>query len=203
MSNPNSPSGFQWIGWNQGGPAVTGGTIERKIAAGNTSPICHGDLVQQLSTGYVAISAAGVAGSLTVGVFLGCKYLSTSQGRVVYSNYWPSGDHAYDGTAIIMPIAGVPPQQFTVQALLTNFTFADVGANCDISVGTQVIAGGNGTSGMTLDRSTIGTTATLPFRIVGMYSSIAPYGTSGTDDTSSYNRVIVQSNPANVVGINT
>ena len=202
MSNVNSPFGFSHLGFNRGGPAVTGGVIERKIASGNNTPICKGDLVQSLATGYVAISAAGATVSQTAGVFLGCRYLSTSQGKWINASYWPNGDHAVDGYAIILPIVGVPPQLFKVQALSTNFTFADIGANVDISVGSQVIAGGFGLSGMTIDRGTIATTATLPFRIVDLYSSIAPYGAPGTDDTSNYNIVIVQSNPASETGIN-
>jgi hypothetical protein len=201
MANTNSPFGFSYMGPNRGGPAVTGGPIERKIAAANNTPICKGDLVQSLSTGYVAISAAGVAVSQAAGIFVGCRYLSTARGQWVYASYWPNGDHAVDGYAEIIPIVGAAPQLFKVQATSTNFTFADIGANCDISVGSQSIAGGFGLSGMTLDRGTIGTTATLPFRIVDMYSAVSP-GAPGTDDTSNYNIVIVQSNPAGETGIN-
>ena len=201
MSNPNSPFGFLPIG-NGGTVPYTSNQRKYKIAAGNNTPICRGDVVQQLSTGYVAIGAASVAGSLTAGIFWGCSYLSTASGESKHASYWPNGDHAYDGSAFVIPISGAPPQLFLVQATSTNFTFADVGANCDISVGTQSINGGFGLSGMTLDRSTIGTTNTLPFRIVNMYSAIAPSGTAGTDDTSNYNIVIVQSNPDAETGIN-
>ena len=189
------------MGPNHGGGPFTGGIVERKIASGNTTPICKGDLVQNLSTGYVAISAAGVAVSQVAGVFLGCRYLSTSQGKWVYSSYWPSGDHAVDGYAEILPIAGVSPQLFKVQALSTQFTLADVGNNCDISVGTSTVVGGYGQSGMTLDRGTIATTATLPFRIVGLLSDISAPGANGTDNTSSYNIVLVQSNSTQETGI--
>ena len=201
MSNPNKPFGFQPIGWNRGGPAVTGALVQRKVAAGNNTPICKGDVVQSLSTGYVAIGAASVYGSNTAGIFMGCSYLSTSQGRTVYSSYWPNGDHAYDGTAFIFPIAGVPSQLFKVQALLTNYTFTDIGATTDIDVGTQTITGGYGQSGMTVSHAILGTTATYPFRVVDLYSTYAPSGTPGTDDTASYNIVIVASNPDYETGI--
>ena len=201
MSNTNTPFGFQHMGWNRGGPGVTGATIERKIAAGYGTPIYKGDTVQSLSTGYISKGAASVAGSNTAGVFMGCRYLSTALGRLVYSSYWPSGDHAYDGYAIIVPIAGVPPQLFKVQTLLTAVTLADVGANIDIDVGTGSVTGGYGKSGMTVSAATLATTATLPFRVVDLYSSIAPYGVNGTDDTSSYNIVLVQSNPDYETGI--
>ena len=45
------------------------------------------------------------------------------------------------------------------------------------------------------------TTATYPFRVVDLWSSMAPPGAPGTDDTSSYNIVIVQSNPDYETGI--
>ena len=189
MSNPNKPFGFQPIGWNRGGPAVTGALVQRKVAAGNNTPICKGDVVQSLSTGYVAIGAASVYGSNTAGIFMG------------YSSYWPNGDHAYDGTAFIFPIAGVPSQLFKVQALLTNYTFTDIGATTDIDVGTQTITGGYGQSGMTVSHAILGTTATYPFRVVDLYSTYAPSGTAGTDDTASYNIVIVASNPDYETGI--
>jgi|WetSurMetagenome_2_1015567.scaffolds.fasta_scaffold52419_3 hypothetical protein len=201
MSNTNAPFGFRHLGWNRGGPSVTGATVERKIAAAYGTAICKGDIVQSLGTGYVSLGTTGLQGSNVAGVFVGCKYLSTSQGKVVYSTYWPTGDHAYDGTAFIVPIAGVPPQLFAVQSLSTPFVFADIGANTEISVGTQSITGGYGKSGMTIDHSVLSATATYPFRVVDLWSSVAPPGSQGTDDTSSYNIVIVQSNPDYELGI--
>lgn len=201
MSNPNTPFGFVPLGWNRGGPPVTGATVERKLAAANNAPIVKGDVVQSLSSGYVALGAASVAGSNTAGIFWGCTYLSTSQGKVVFSQVWPNGDHAYDGKAFIWPIAGVPAQLFRVQTLLTNLTIADVGSNIDIDIGSQTIYGGYGKSGMTVSQALLSTTPTVPFRVVDLYSSYAPSGTPGTDDTSSYNIVIVSSNPDYETGV--
>ena len=198
MSNPNTPFGFVELGWNRGGPAVTGALVERKIAAGYGTAIGKGDMVQSLSTGYVSRGAAGVAGSNVAGIFAGCKYLSTSLKRIVYSPSWPTGDHAYDGTAFIIPIAGVPPKLFKVQTLLTALTLADIGSNIDIDAGA---VNAQGFSTMSVSAATLATTATLPFRVVDLYSSIAPYGVPGTDDTSSYNIVLVQSNPDYETGI--
>lgn len=198
MSNPNTPFGFQEIGWNRGGPSVTGATVERKIAAGYGTVIGYGDVVQSLTTGYISRGAASVTGSNVAGIFKGCRYLSTSQKRVVFSQSWPSGDHAYDGIAFIVPIAGVPAKLFKVQTLLTNLTIADIGSNIDIDVGT---VNSQGFSGMTVSQALLSTTPTVPFRVVDLYSSIAPYGAPGTDDTSSYNIVLVSSNPDYETGI--
>jgi hypothetical protein len=198
MSNPNTPFGFVELGWNRGGPAVTGATVERKIAAGYGTAIGKNDVVQSLSTGYISRGAAGVAGSNTAGIFVGCKYLSASQKRMVFAQSWPTGDHAYDGTAFIIPIQGVPAKLFKVQSLLTAITFADIGMNIDIDAGT---VNSQGFSTMSVSAATLATTATLPFRVVDLYSSIAPYGVAGTDDTASYNIVIVSSNPDYETGI--
>ena len=54
---------------------------------------------------------------------------------------------------------------------------------------------------MTINVSTHATTGTLPFQIVDLYSSIAPSGTPGTDDTSNYNIVLVTSNPDGAAGL--
>jgi hypothetical protein len=201
MSNTNAPFGFRWLGMALGGPASSMALVPRKIAFDNSTPIYRGDTVIDLGTGYVGQGTTGVAGSNTIGIFWGVEYLSTSAGRNVFSTYWPAADHAYDGNALIIPIAGVPPQLFLVQATSTNFTIADIGSNYEIVVGTGSVAGGYGKSGMTLSQSTHATTATLPFRCVGLYSSIAPSGAPGTDDTSNYNLVLAQSNPFNSVGI--
>ena len=190
------------MGVRPGGGPVTGGLIERKIAAGNSTPICKGDLVQSLSTGYVALGAPGVAVSQAAGIFWGCRYLSVSQGKWVNSTYWPSGDHAIDGYAEIIPISGVAPQWFKVQCDSNGpITFANVGSNIDIVVGTQSIIGGYGMSGMMVGAATIANTSTLPFRIVGLYSDIAAPGQNGTDNTSAYNIVLVQSNSMQETGI--
>jgi len=52
----------------------------------------------------------------------------------------------------------------------------------------------NGISGMTVDQDTLGTTVTLPFRIVGLVED--PPGVNGTDITTEYNQVIVAFNNA-------
>ena len=198
MANPNTPFGFQEIGWNRGGPAVTGALVERKIAAGYGAAIGKGDMVQSITSGYITRGAASVTGSNVAGIFAGCKYLSTALKRIVFSQSWPAGDHAYDGTAFIIPIAGVPAKLFKVQTLLTNLTLADIGSNIDIDAGT---VNSQGFSTMTVTQALLSTTPTVPFRVVDLYSSIAPYGVPGTDDTSNYNIVLVSSNPDYETGI--
>jgi hypothetical protein len=208
MSNQNYPFGFWPIGWNRGGPNAAE-QIERPIQAGYGSNICKGDVVN-LSSGYVVLGAptnqSGAAGALVPGIFLDCRYIDRA-GNTVYSSYWPAGN-PNAGTAFILPIAGAPPQRFRVQSGNSQgssyvITFADVGKNVDIIVGTQTIAGTYGTSGMMIDADTLvrnPTCGAYPFTIAGMYSDIAPFGTPGTDNTSVNNIVIVASNPFSVMG---
>ena len=44
------------------------------------------------------------------------------------------------------------------------------------------------------DFATIGTTATLPWRIQSLYSNQAPPGQNGTDNTTQYNWIVVAPN---------
>ena len=46
----------------------------------------------------------------------------------------------------------------------------------------------------TLDSGNIGTTATYPFRLVNLYSDIAPTGVNGTDNATAYNMAVVAFN---------
>jgi hypothetical protein len=75
-----------------------------------------------------------------------------------------------------------------------------VGKNADIVLGTVSIKGGSlGISGATLGVPT--TTATLPFRVVGLWSDYAPAGSPGTDNTTPYNLAVVTPNTAQMTGI--
>ena len=69
-----------------------------------------------------------------------------------------------------------------------------------IRMGTDTIKGALGVSGATLN-STPAVTATLPFRIEGLWSDYAPAGTPGTDNTSNYNLVVVSANTQQQTGI--
>ena len=206
MTNiPTSPFGFKSAGFNRGGPPNTGGQIERPILAAYSYNICFGDVVQigtgnsapDTTAGYVRLGAAGVTGSLQLGIFAGCQYIDAS-GNTRQSSYWPASN-PNAGVAKIIPIAGQIPQYFIVAGgdatTSTSFSIADVGYNCDFAVGTQSIVGGFGLSGMYLNRYTLANTATLPFRVEGLLTDISASGATGTT-----NMVIVSSNPFNATG---
>lgn len=195
MANTNAPFGFRdWMG-NIGGAGPNSALTVREIAYNDSTKIYRGDPVKSLSTGYVAQWTAGTAVSQLAGIFAGCKYLSTSFGRVVWSQYWPGADVASGNkvTAYLIPCNLAVPPLFVVQSSGTAFSIADVGANADVSVGTGSTV--TGQSGASLDQGTLATTATLPFRIVGLYADYGPPGSAGTAP-STYNWAIVAANVA-------
>lgn len=189
MPNVNAPFGFAHLGNNSGG-APTFGISVRKIASGNSTAIFFGDAVVPVTssaTGYITRATAGTVA--LAGIFAGCKYYSTSLQRVINSRYWPGSGATGDVDCYVIDD---PFARFKVQSDATGITFAKVGQNA------QLIAGAGdtntGLSGMTIN-STTATTATFPFRIVGLVTE--PAGANGTE-SGAYNHVIVEFN--NVVG---
>lgn len=181
MANTNAPFGFRQ--YSGTGSAPTYEQTTRKIKSDNTTAIFFGDAVIPLSTGYITQASAGTV--QLAGIFAGCKYVSTSQKRTVWSNYWPGSDANGDVEAYVI---NDPNAQFVVQTGGTAVTLADIGANIQLNVGTGNTA--TGISGMYVENPN--TTVTLPFKVVGLVES--PPGANGTDATSAYNQVIVQFN---------
>lgn len=207
MANVNSPFGLLPQGLTGTGTAPNFEMANCNVAYNDTTKIFRGDLVKKLATGYVAQWTAGTAVSQLAGVFWGCEYLSTAQGKVVYSQFWPGADVASTAQSSIIgymvPCNLAVPMTFLIQSDATGVAFADIGANADVSVGTGSTF--NGKSGMILDVSTLAVTATLPLRIVKLYGGLpgaggamgiqpgdtGPYSGSAT---GAYNWVLVQAN---------
>lgn len=189
MSNSDAPNGFQYFGRQEGGSPTVGYTI-RKVKADNATAIGFGDPVSQLNTGYLTLSTAGTLSIF--GIFAGCEYLNTAYGSVRWSPNWPGGTQGSDATCYIITD---PQALFQVQSNNTAITFGDIGLNINIVVGTPATTAAGGYSTSTVGQSTLATTDTLPFRVVGLLSQYLPANSvNGTDDTSAYNRVIVAPN---------
>lgn len=182
MSNTNAPFGFRQFGRLDGG-APTGGIVVRTVDNADTTPIYTGDPVTSLTTGYVAQSSPGT--TQIAGIFLGCKYLSSAIGRMVWSPYWPGSGASQDVEAYI---CNDPAALFIAQSNGSPIVFADINSNIQFAIGSGNAA--NGQSGATLNQSTLNTTATLPFRIVGVYQGVG----NGGDAASNYNWAIVAFN---------
>lgn len=191
MSNVFTPFGLrQYFGGS--GAAPTFAMTARRIASTNSTAIYSGDPVNPVistANGYIT---QGVPGTVRVdGIFGGCKYLSTSQKRTVWSNYWPGSDATGDVEAYIIDD---PQSQFQVQGFSTNFnisgtlaafTSSPVGQYAQYAIGTGTAA--NGQSGAYLN--SLGTTVTFPFIVTDLI--LAPPGANGTDPTTASNWVVV------------
>jgi len=189
MANTNAPFGFRQIKGTGSAPTYEQNT--RYIASNNSTAIFFGDAVIPLTTGYIAQATASTV--RVEGIFAGCKYVSVSQKRTVWSNYWPGSDANGDVEAYIIDD---PNAQFEVQssdsAATSPVAFANIGEYINLAVGSGNTA--TGISGMTVNVATLATTVTLPFRVVGLIQN--PPGANGTDIASEYNRVIVAFNNA-------
>ena len=182
MANTNAPYGFRQY---QGtGSAPTYEQVSVLIAAADTTKVYFGDPVVPLNTGYVAQASSNSV--QIAGIFVGCKYLSVSQKRTVWSNYWPGADNNGDVTAYIV---NDPNAKFVAQTDATGAVQGDVNANVGFAIGTGNQS--NGISGAYVDMSTVNTTATLPFRIVSLVTQ--PPGAPGTE-AGAYNTVVVAFN---------
>ena len=157
------------------------------------------------------------------GVFTGCKYLSVSQKRTVWSNYWGGSDASTD---VIAYVITDPNARFTVQTGNSNTTAtavgqANVGENIGFNWQDSTATGetngrtSTGISTMFADQFTLssagvlGANAALPFRIIAL-ANFEPGQTSplisinGNDNTSGYNEIIVGFNnamPRNFAGV--
>jgi hypothetical protein len=191
MANISTPFGFQPYGVATGSPPTEGYT-RRQISTSNGTAIYRGDPVTSLNTGFVAQSTAGT--TQLAGIFWGCSYTSIAQKGPVQLPNWPgSTTDVVTGTSIFAWVIDNPDQLFVCATGNGGpVTFASIGNNINFALGT-----GNSTTGLSgayADFATIGTTATLPWRIQSLYSNQAPPGQNGTDNTTQYNWIVVAPN---------
>jgi hypothetical protein len=199
MANTNSPFGFKHINAAQGGAAATFGLRRVKLPASYGTALYAGDVLEDAGTGYAQVWTAAGSGNV-LGVVRSFKYLN-GDGKTVWSTYLPAtSNSSYDIDALIIPIQGIQPQLWLVQSYLLPHAITHIGTKVNPTAGTGTHIGGRGKSGMTITAGSA-TTNTYPFRIVDLYSNICAKGDNGSDDTSNYNIVVVQSEPYEAVGI--
>ena len=184
MANTNAPFGFRQ--YSGTGSAPTYEQIPVQIAY-NASAIYFGDPVEPDANGQVVQGDGTTAAAGIAGIFVGCKYLSVSQKRTVWSNYWPGSDVASSNT-VEGYIVNDPNAKWLVQSDSSGIAQTDVNATVGYAIGT-----GNANTGISGAYLTgVGpTTATLPFRIVSLVSF--PPGAPGTE-AGAYNWVVVAFN---------
>lgn len=192
MANTNAPFGLWHRSYAEGG-APSYGQSTVTIDKDDTAAVGWGDPVKQLSTGYVAAWTAGTSAVALAGVLTGCEYLDNN-GNYRHSNYWPGSGAQQDVTAFVIPATN-STATFLVQSSGSAITLADIGINGDMSMGTPSSVTGKSTS--SLNQATLATTATFPFKIVGLYNGVG----NGSDAASSYNWVVVKFNSNAVLGV--
>ena len=197
MSNTATAFGFRHVGFLPGA-APDYQLSTRLIASSNTTSIYFGDPIQKVGgTQYIAQASSSTAP--LEGIFQGCMLIPSTGGAPTFSPFYPGAAGA-DVTAYVL---SAPSALFMAAATNTNIPNTAIGENIGFSIGTGSTFGG-GFSGATLDQSTISTTNTLPFQIVGLYGSTIATGSintgnfggvgNGSDTTSAYNWVIVSFN---------
>jgi hypothetical protein len=209
--------GFQSFG-NAEGSSPTAGMTPVWIASTDAGLIFRGDPVMtstspgtNLSGAYItslnAIAVTNSTGFLCRGIFQGCFQFQPSAGRVVWSNFYNGVVTGSTGDVKAYVIDN-PEQQFVVQASTRGaITSSMVGFNVGITYNTTTGNTTIGYSNVTVESTSTGGLATLPFRIVDFYSAYTPPGglagpagagttpfINGTDNTSPANMVVVRLN---------
>lgn len=196
MANSSAGIGFQSFGRMDGG-SPTAGLTEIRIRASDTSVIYTGDVVEDSTTygqPYVTLATTGIGASDTVrGIFAGCKYYNATVGRMIWSPIYPGS--VGSSTDVTGWIYDDPQQLFVVKGSSSGIINSSY---VNLNVGFEIANLGNNTNGRsyaTIASSTVDNTATLPFRIVDLYSNRAPPGTiDGVDNTVIYNAAVVRPN---------
>lgn len=179
MANVFAPFGFRQVA----GTGVTP-SYEQLVGAVNynTVNIFYGDpVIRLVADGSLAgiTTGPGPGTNAIAGIFQGCKYLSVSQKKTTWSNYWPGSDVA-STQSVEAYIVNDPGAQFVAQvgtSTSTGIVAANIGLNVQFAYGTGNTA--SGISGAYVDISvTPATTATLPFRVLGLVTN--PPGAPGT-----------------------
>jgi len=200
MANTSKINGFRPVKHVTGAP-YNGQANIYGVASGDATALFVGDVVKLAADGnaagiqYVTAHAAGVAGTgqPALGVVVGIinTKLDPVDGRMSAGSisldtpvYRPGSVEQY------VLVADAPDLIYEVEATAAgsaySFAVADIGQNANIFAGSGSTTTGN--SAHSLNMSDKGTTATLPFKIVGVSKKI------DNEVTGNYTKVLVQIN---------
>ncbi len=163
MANDFAPFGFMQDSGTGSTP-----TYEQvpRSAQYNAAAMYRGDPLISLADGTVKIATASTV--QLAGIMQGSKYLSVSQQRTVWNNYWPGSDVA-SGQYPEIYIVNDPNAKFIAQSGSVGLTLADVDANVQLNIGTPNAY--TKQSGAYVESP--GSTNTLPFRVVSIVTTPA------------------------------
>lgn len=165
-ANTLAASGFQ-DSFQMGGQAPTYAQRVYQISTTLSSQIAFGDPVRLLATGLIDKYASG--GTTVAGIFKGVSYYDPNAARTVFTKAW---------------LAPTLPANTVVRAFVVNDPFAvfqvqangavavaqsNVGNNIDITIGSSGAPNAqSGISTCSVLTSSIATTSTLPFKLLGI-----------------------------------
>jgi hypothetical protein len=185
MANTQGPWGFRPVR-RLDGAAPNYQYNPYQLAYNNANTIAKGDPVKLLASGFIDVLAPGVIAPF--GIFWGCSYIDPNFQRTVWLNAWKAPSLA--STVIVTAwVYDDPNLVFEAQSgnsASSGYAQGNVGNNTNF--GGQSTPNAGGLSQAYADQATINTTATLPFRIIGLGQKI------GNDNTSPYNTVEVVMN---------
>jgi hypothetical protein len=147
------------------GTPFAGVTRQYKIASGYATSIFAGDAVKLVTGGTVERDTFDAA-MTPIGVFMGCSYTDATLGKV-FRQYFPASTAASDIMAYVVDATDVLFKAAVVSSGTTigDLALTDLGANVAGVDNTGDTASGNSRCAIS---DTSATTATLPFRIVGL-----------------------------------
>jgi hypothetical protein len=199
MANTDSAFGFLPIGiQNNATPSFQ---LSKGLFVSTNNTACgRGDGLQQLTSGYLSAVTGAVGQNLWKGIAWGFEYFSVAANRRIVTQYWPGSGNTGDVEVLYYPLDNFPSIQIVAQAASSPFTRAMIGGNMEISyvAPSAVLRGGSSKCSITASAAT---TATLPWRLVDLWSSVAKAGQPGTDDTGNYNWGIFEFNSAGLAGL--
>lgn len=163
MANDFAPFGFMQDSGTGSTP-----TYEQvpRLAQYNAAAMYRGDPLISLADGTVKIATASTV--QLAGIMQGAEYLSVSQQRKIWNNYWPGNDVA-SGQYPVISIVNDPNAKFIAQSGSVGLTLADVDSNVQLNIGTPNAY--TKQSGAYVESP--GATNTLPFRVVQIVTTPA------------------------------
>ena len=162
MANANKPFGLRPLG----NLSATGGQKQYgyEIADNQAGAIFQGDLVT-LKDGYI-LKFVPASHTAAVGVFNGCFYIDPTTKKPTWKNYYPGSINITEGK-IVADVIDDPNQLFLIQCD-EDAVQSDFGKNADVTASTTGSTD-TGVSNMTLDSSTIATTAALNLKLISKW----------------------------------
>lgn len=184
MANTAAYNGFQQ--YSGTGSAPTYEQVAVTIASTSTTAIYFGDPVEPDANGFIVRGTTSSSSGNTqiAGIFVGCKYLSVSQKRTVWSNWWPGSDNNGNVEAYII---NDPNAKFVAQFGNVSVAQSYINSGVGFNIGSGNTA--SGISGAYL--ATLATDSSMPFKVVALVTD--PPGANGTE-SGAYQKAIVAFN---------